>query len=190
MFVRRAFLDLPMCEQLRAEMQQTPHDRAPVYRENGYGVDEHARRTKLANASTPTRRLVKERLLDLRPEVERHFNLPLTDCQTPQFLIYGVGDFFEPHQDVNDSQDNPQNIKDRRVSVVIFLNSESVKPGPGFYGGGELVFYRLLKDPRCRGLGFPLIGEAGLLIAFLPNTFHEVQRVIHGERHTIVTWFF
>jgi SM-20-related protein len=46
-----------------------------------------------------------------------------------------------------------------------------------------------MDDERARSVGFPLIGEAGLLLAFRPNLVHEVTPVTHGERCTVVTWF-
>ena len=49
---------------------------------------------------------------------------------------------------------NPQH-RDRRVSVVIFLNRQSPKPLPDTYGGGSLTFYGLLAGRNGRNAVFP-----------------------------------
>jgi hypothetical protein len=42
---------------------------------------------------------------------------------------------------------------------------------------------------RLKTYGVPVIGEAGLLIAFGADMVHAVTPVTHGERYTIVSWF-
>jgi SM-20-related protein len=124
------------------------------------------------------------------PKLEQHFKLELSDCQPPQFLIYREGDFYEPHCDDNSRPDYPQDIQQRKISIVIFLNGEAEEHKQDSYNGGALTFYGLIADPRCAAIGFPLAGETGLLVAFRSNIFHEVKPVTQGERHTIVSWLF
>jgi SM-20-related protein len=81
-------------------------------------------------------------------------------------------------------------VKQRRVSVVVFLNDASGEPAPDSYGGGELTFYGLLGDgPSGSPIGVPLDGKGGELVAFRSGLLHGVGAVTHGERYTIVSWF-
>jgi SM-20-related protein len=78
----------------------------------------------------------------------------------------------------------------RRVSAVIFLNESSEEPAPEKYGGGSLAFYGLLQDdPKGQGIGLPLIGSPGSLVAFPSQMIHGVNPVTHGRRYTIASWF-
>ena len=113
-----------------------------------------------------------------------HFNLTLKDCNEPHLLVYREGDFFNPHRD------NNRDPTARRVSIVIFLNRESKEIAPDCYGGGSLVLYQLMDDPRCKEIGFPVVGKEGLLVAFAADRIHGVTPVTYGERLTIVTWFY
>ena len=74
--------------------------------------------------------------------------------------------------------------EERKVSVVIFLNSQSETPGPNAYRGGSLLF-----RPRGASEPFRLTAEAGTLVAFRAETTHEVEPVTHGERFTIASWY-
>ena len=190
LFVDRDFLDAEACARLRSDVQSATRIPATV-RDKGdtYTVDESVRRTKWADVSAEARSFVEERVRALRPVLEKHFNLELTGCQQLQFLVYREGDFFQAHVDSVREPDAAEFSRERRLAMVLFLNSESEEPGPDFYGGGSLTFYGLLTDPRAKSYGLPLVGEAGLLVAFLPEVVHEVTPVTHGERYTVVTWF-
>jgi SM-20-related protein len=48
----------------------------------------------------------------------------------------------------------------------------------------------LVRDPRWQSVGFGVEGEEGLLIAFRSDLLHEVTPVTHGERYTLVSWFY
>jgi predicted 2-oxoglutarate/Fe(II)-dependent dioxygenase YbiX len=56
------------------------------------------------------------------------------------------------------------------------------------YTGGSLTFYGLF-DGKGKNIGFPLIGQAGLLVAFRSVILHGVTSVTSGERFTVVSWF-
>lgn len=190
-FVDKGFFEPELCSKIQSEMQSTPSTPSTVVEKQGPddAVDEKTRRTKSAKVSSPTVSLVEERLLALKPALERHFDATLSGCQKPQFLIYREGDFFRAHPDNSTDPDAPEFVKERQVSAVIFLNNESEDSAPGSYGGGSLTLYGLMGDPRRENLGFPLQGEAGLLVAFHPGILHEVTPVTHGERYTVVSWF-
>jgi SM-20-related protein len=130
---------------------------------------------------------VAARLLALKPAAEKHFRLRLSGSRPPQFLVYRPGDFFRRHRDSSADPGAGEAATGRKVSAVAFLNGAEGEDG---YGGGALVFYGLLDDPRGEQVGFPLTPEAGLLVAFRSDVIHEVTPVTHGERCTVVSWFF
>lgn len=190
LFVAKDFFDAEQCAELLAEARSVTSTPATIgIGSDTYAVDESRRRSKWANVSAETVSSVKARLLTLKPAVERHFDVALTDCQDPQFLVYREGDYFRAHSDRRRGSDAAEFSKERRVSAVVFLNGESEAPGTDVYGGGSLTFYGLIGDSRMEEYGIPLQGEPGLLVAFRPELVHEVTPVAHGERYTIVTWF-
>jgi predicted 2-oxoglutarate/Fe(II)-dependent dioxygenase YbiX len=183
-FVVEDFLDAGLCADLRTAASVTAMDQAAVYTKGVIRVDETVRRTKSARIAEPAVSELKARLLDLKPALEAHFNLTLKGCDDPHLLIYREGDFFNPHRD------NNRDPKQRRVSIVVFLNRESKEIASDCYGGGSLVFYELMDDPRCKDIGFPVAGKEGLLVAFAADRIHGVLPVTYGERLTLVTWFY
>ena len=189
LLVRKNFFDAGLCANLRSEMLLARRQAAPVSENGVRYVDPATRKSAMAQVSDATTSLVKSRLLDLTPELEQHFEVSLTECRLPQFLVYGPGDFFAAHRDTGVDPAKVSKPNQRQVSVVIFLNSENLEPREGSYGGGRLRFFGLLKDPRARMAGLPLEGEEGLLIAFRSSITHEVLPISHGERYTIVTWY-
>ena len=188
MLVVDRFLDEATCARLRREVRLAAHTRAAVWRDDGYSVvDPKARRTTRAEVPDAVRSLVECRLIALKPRLERHFSLGLRGIQKPQFLIYRPGDFFECHSDDNPEPGAPDYLRERRVSAVIFLNGAGAKRGAA--AGGSLTFPGLIRDPRLARCGFPVLGQAGLLIAFRSNLAHAVSPVTRGARYTVVTWF-
>ncbi|MGH7775214.1 MAG: 2OG-Fe(II) oxygenase [Candidatus Binatia bacterium] len=190
LFVLRDFFDAELCARLRSETCLAAGGQAMITRKGTDLIDESVRRTKWVEVPPSTNVFVESRLSALKPMLERHFCVVLKGCERPQFLIYKGGDFFLPHQDSQTDPDVSPCVRERRVSVAIFLNGEARKPKQDNYGGGSLTFYGLIDDdPRWKPCGFGLIGEAGMVIAFRSDVLHEVTPVTHGERYTIVTWF-
>jgi len=190
LFRVEGFFDARTCEQIIAEMRSAWGGPATVYREGASSpVDESLRKTTRRMLSLETTEFVRQQLLTCIGEVERHFQVVLSDCESPQFLYYKKGDFFVPHQDGNTEQLQFDHLRVRRISVVIFLSRQSAQPTPGAYCGGSLAFYDSEADPRRKELGFQLAGEPGLLVAFRAETTHEVTPVTHGERYSIVCWY-
>jgi len=190
LFVVKGFLDAGLCERLCAETRSAATLQADLV-ENGKTIfDRQVRRTKVAEVSSATCSLVTESLLSVKPQLEKYFNLELTSCQRPQFLVYEQGDFFVPHSDSDRAPGELEYVRLRSVSAVIFLNAETDSPERGSYCGGALTLYGLIDDPRARKYGFPLLGETGSMVAFRSDLLHEVAPVTHGRRCTIVTWFY
>ena len=188
LFIIKDFFDADFCSVLRAEARAVTNAPATVVKKGFSVVEERTRKTKIAEVSAATVLSIEARLNALVPELESHFDVKLTGCQTPQLLVYKKGDYFKAHQD-NQSAHVPEYIRNRKVSAVVFLNSADRKPGADRYGGGSLIFYRLTDNPTADNCRTPLTGEEGLLVAFRSSTFHEVSPVIHGERYTVVSWF-
>lgn len=187
LFVRREFFDQDTCKKLVAEMQLAKRMPATVYGSSLSGsVNENVRRTVRCTLSQRTVDYVMSRLLDYKPEVEKHFRITLSECEEPQFLRYRIGDFFVAHQDGNTGLLQLA-TEARRVSLVIFLNQQSDTAQEGAYCGGSLVFH----DWRIGASAppFHMTAEAGTLVAFRSETTHEVTQVTHGERLSIACWY-
>jgi len=188
-FVVEDFFDRDLCSQLRADMRAGISSVALVGSGREFVVDRQFRRVSQVEVNDVSTALVRTRLIDVKPDLERHFDVVLTDCQGPQFLHYVTGDFYQCHRDRRSDQNASAMSKHRRVSAVIFLNGTSAEPRDGMYGGGALTFYELLDDPTGRSLGFPLQAEEGLLIAFRVDVPHSVAQITHGDRYTIAGWY-
>lgn len=195
-FIQKDFLSADFCKQYIAETQGISMNPVKIVQHKDTTgtvstlLEEKQRKTDQIIVSQPTEAFVRERLLLVKPMLEHYFNLPLTSCQEPLFYRYKEGDFFEAHQDCTNLPNVPKFIQERRVSVVIFLNNWATDVKPGFYNGGSLTFYGLIKNEQWQNYGFPLFGQQGLLVAFRSDVLHEVKPVIHGERYTIASWFY
>ena len=188
LFAAPDFLDEDLRRRIGAAMDEATRDDGTVGTGGAdFAVDPGYRRTKVVNVDETLREAVRERLLAAIPAIAAHYQLPIGDCQRPQFLAYAPGDFYKPHRDAN--PEGAAGSRARRVSAVIFLNALSEAERPGAYGGGALTFYGWLTDPAGRDVGLPLVPDPGLLITFRADTLHAVAPVTHGERRTIVSWF-
>jgi SM-20-related protein len=189
MYVVKGFFDPELCARLRSEVCSATGVASTVWdKGDRYIVDESLRRTKTARVAESTVSFVEARLLAIKPALESHFSVVTSGLQRPQFLLYKEGDFFGVHSDSINNPDASEFVTARRVSVVIYLNGESEEPEPDTYAGGSLTFYGFWDDPALKKCGFPLVGEAGLLIAFRSEVVHAVTPVTRGERYTIVSW--
>ena len=173
--------------ELRAEARQSVAVPARVTKAESR-VDIEQRRTSRVFVSPENEELVSKRLKDAQLRIAEHYKIELSGCEAPQFLLYKPGDFYKAHRDKSDSPNTPQYIKDRRLSVVIFLSTEGAEPGG--YTGGSLMIYLVPSDEAGRKVEFPLPGKEGQLVAFPSALKHEVEPVRSGERYSIVSWYF
>ena len=170
-------------------MANAPRERAYVVKTGGVDtLDEDIRKVQSSLLPIEIREPLKTRLRGLLPELQKFFQMQLDDCESPQFLIYNPGDFFTPHSDGGPKGQN-LDAQLRRISAVVFLNSESEAPGEDTFGEGRLTFHGLLEGPKWEHCTFPLNAQTGLLVAFPSEKIHEVTPVTHGRRFTVVTWF-
>lgn len=184
LYVAKQFLEPGICREIVAEMSAAPGDAATVYGRTASGaVDQNIRATLRLRPSVATVDLITNRLLELKPVVEQHFDRALKECEDPQFLHYREGDFFVAHQDGNTGM-MLLDTERRLVSTVIFLSAESDSPQDGAHCGGSFVFTNLRTGSKFR-----MVGEPGMLIAFRAETTHEITPVTHGERFSIVSWY-
>jgi len=140
------------------------------------------------DVSETCREILVSRLVALRPRLERHFGLTLSGIQGPEFHRWRTGDHFALHRDGAPDAE-ARFLRDRKISVVVFLNGAPDSAGDAGYSGGTLTFYDLFESSRPGPLGLALRGDAGLLVAFGSDVAHAVTPVTGGERFTTVCWF-
>jgi SM-20-related protein len=184
LLIERDFLGAAACGRIVAEMRAARSAPATVYGlAEGGAVDERVRRTTRVYPSAETDGLVRRLLLERMGAAGAHFGVRLGELEEPQFLRYEVGGHFVAHQDGNTGLLRSDQ-ESRRVSLVVFLNTQSDAPAADAYCGGSLVFH-----PRGAGAPYRVPGEAGTLVAFRAETTHEVTPVTGGERFTVACWY-
>jgi len=190
LFVRPGFLAPQQCVAVREHVQDGPGEAGTILHGDDVVVDEHARKTTHALIPASVRKPVVDQLRALMPDIREHFGVSVRGLRDPQFLRYEEGNFFCFHRDRNDEvPDEPQRVRERQVSAVMFLNDTSDRPATGAYGGGELQFYLPDLIPGHQPAKFTFPAAPGTLVAFNPQVLHQVLPVTHGERYTIVTWY-
>lgn len=144
----------------------------------------------MASVDYETRDLVVQRLSELTAALGQHFDLPPSTVNAHSYWFMGKATSSVPTETAARTEDAAQFRKERRISAVTFLNDQTADPQADAYGGGNLTFYGLLnEDPKGEGVGFPLTGQPGTLVAFPSRMIHSVSPVTHGKRYTITTWF-
>lgn len=189
LFVIKNFLPDDLCARVRSEMVSSDGRPAHFVRKDKNLFDEKIRRTMEKQISPATISLISGKLSNVRGGLEDYFGMELARTQGTKFLYYKEGDFFQRHYDKGINPENPDPVKDRKVSTVIFLNSETDELESGSYTGGSLIIYGAVKDPRFKSHGFRVIGVTGMLLAFRSDLLHEVKPVKEGVRYTAVDWF-
>jgi SM-20-related protein len=190
LFLAPDFLDSDLVATLCDEMRSAPSERATILGSDGIDhLDEAVRRVHSTMLRRDIRAVVRARFVALIPQLEEHFHTSLAGCERPLYFLYREGDYFRPHTD-RGSTASHHDVRNRRVSAVVFLNRESPQPESGTYGCGRLTIYGLLDGPSWSQCGLPVSASSGLLVAFPSDRLHEVTPVSHGERLTVVTWYF
>jgi predicted 2-oxoglutarate/Fe(II)-dependent dioxygenase YbiX len=189
LFLAEDFLAATECLEYCAAIARSPFELGEVRTQGSVEqVDVARRAVQIAAVPPALKSQLKVRLCEIQRRLEEHFGVALQDCENPQLLTYGAGNFHVPHTDGTDDPAAPEYMKRRRVSVVVFLNAASANADSSGYKGGALTFYGLIKEPAFASCGLPLDARSGMLVAFPSSVVHEVG-VTRGQRHTIATWF-
>src|ERR1043166_2332743 len=95
LFIVKDFLASDICREIVAGLDVAQGDAATVYGQTTSGaVHRGIRQTLRLRPAAPIVQFTKTRLLAQQPAVEKHFGVKVSECEEPQFLRYGVGDFF------------------------------------------------------------------------------------------------
>jgi SM-20-related protein len=185
--VERGFLHPDECARLRAEARDAPAQDANVVSGPDVVVDLDYRRTRRAELRLETESTLGSRFEALIPRVAKTLDVKISRMQQVQLLVYRPGDFFAVHPDNSERTGVPDFLRERSVSVLVFLGHEGVPQGED--AGGDFLFHELLPGQRAKQRAFAVAPEPGKLIAFPARTLHEVRPVLHGVRYSLVTWF-
>ncbi len=123
--MRRSFFDPAFCDELREAISMGEQQRAAVLLSGDQLVDEGQRRSRRVRIEQRYDSVVRDKLQALIPELEKHFDLQLRSFENPQVLIYDPGDRFKVHRDGSERAAGPAYLRERKVSIVAFLNGSS-----------------------------------------------------------------
>ena len=193
LFVVRDFLDTKLCAEICDEINKAVQLQTPLSDvANRVGaLKAYPGRPKAAmDIGGDYQKYLKNKLSDLMPKLSEHFRVELKTLYDPYFAIYNKGDSLIPHVDSTGRAKQAGLPKERKLSVVIFLNEESPIKKKGAYSGGNLIFHGLLKDEKFGRFGIPLNSEAGMLIAFPSTILHEVSQITAGTRFVVNSGYY
>ncbi len=179
------FLSAAECGDLVAEIDAAQQAAAEIWGEGGFGVHPGSRRGAIAQLRTETEILVQDRLWEAMPELEQRFGCEVTAISGVTALIYDEGDHFAAHSDGGGDDEAPDEVRRRRVSLVLALND-----GTSDFSGGELEFYAG-DVPEIAARDAPIVrlhSRPGLLIAFASSMIHRVAPVTAGRRYSLALW--
>jgi predicted 2-oxoglutarate/Fe(II)-dependent dioxygenase YbiX len=159
-----------------------------IWRGDGFGVDDDSRRGAIARLGSATEDLVQDRLWEVMPELEQRFACEITHLSGVTALIYDVGDHFAAHSDGGGDDGAPDEVRRRRVSLVVALN-DGASDDPQFTGGELEFFAGALPESAARSAPVVSVRSSpGLLVAFASSTIHRVTPVASGRRYSLALW--
>jgi predicted 2-oxoglutarate/Fe(II)-dependent dioxygenase YbiX len=185
-----AFMPADWCEALRSARQAGPAEPAGYITAAGTRHDDDIRKTNSIAAPDDLIDAWLEKLESIRGELADRFamtlgEMTLGEMEWPQVLAYGKDGHFSVHQDNSEDPALPAYVRERALSVVLFLNAPSAALREGTYGGGTLTFFCIFPGASNR---VPVVAKTGTLIVFPSGWHHCVTPVQHGTRWTLVTW--
>jgi len=187
LFVKEGFFDERICQTIISEMRLDEGSPATLYgRGSTDAIDDRMRKSTRHTPQSETDLFVRQQLVECKSQVEEHFGVSLRCLEEPQFLRYGVGDFFVAHQDGNTGLLR-MDQESRLVSVVILLSRGADVPEENAYCGGALLFHDRNRIHVSGELS--LTRKPGTFVAFRSETTHEVTPVTFGERYSIASWY-
>jgi SM-20-related protein len=157
----------------------------------GREVFDKIRRASICRNMDTERDFIESKLATLKQHFEARFSMNLSGPSETSFIVYRVGDGFGRHVDVEPVASQAELLRCRKLSAVIFLNTEENEVDDmDDYRGGTLVIYGTRGgDPLNLIIGLPIRGETGRLVVFRSDLVHEVRPVLNGTRFGIVSWF-
>lgn len=187
-----SFLTDDECREWRSIAKISDSRPACIYKDYSTKVEKNFRNTLQIDAQPSHCNQVVARIKELQPRLETYFNTSLHGTSSISCLRYRTGDFFKLHSDVapkefSNGKDQTNNLFNRTITIVVFLNQEDDRDDP--YEGGTLSLFGLLHGSIASAYGIPIKAETGLLIAFRADLLHEVSEVTAGDRYTLLTWF-
>ncbi len=191
-FSEKDFLEREFCEILCREMSESKQRPSSFVDPDKYELmndDTFTKRSEVIDLPKPSYDKLGKMLLSKIPQLEEHFGVNLKGIEPIVPAIYRKGDFINPHTDNPPKPGTPQYMQDRKVAMIVFLNEESEDGREGTYCGGNLTFYGLIEEGPFGNMGMPLLGEAGMFIAFPPDRTHQVTEVTAGERFVLVSFY-
>jgi predicted 2-oxoglutarate/Fe(II)-dependent dioxygenase YbiX len=183
-----AFMPTDYCHELCAAAKAGRAEPAGFATGSGTRHDERLRKTNTIDVPEHLIEAFVEKIQGVRETLADKFGLKLGELENPQVLAYGRGGHFAVHTDSSDDPELPSYIRDRAMSVVLFLNSPSAALRDGMYGGGTLTFFSVSRGITPGDCRLPVAGGTGTLIVFPSHWHHRVTPVQHGMRLTLVTW--
>jgi predicted 2-oxoglutarate/Fe(II)-dependent dioxygenase YbiX len=195
-FVYDDFLSDNQCSELIQTVTHLLTTPSEVSQGTKQGVDLATRKSSSILTNSAIQSEISRKISTLTPSLEKHFCTDLGALQNPVFLCYQTGDYFRPHCDNSENPEQPDHIRRRKISIVIFLNDREVVENNNVssrsFEGGDLILYRLCnKSSRSSWDNYATIvrPKAGLLIGFTTSRIHEVTPILNGIRYSIACWF-
>lgn len=171
------------CAALVAEMVARPPEPTPVLRA---GYDRYEPDVRFSESCYPAGPMRTHALSCVERAALLHWPAPEGDrgvISAPHFFRYPKGGFVRPHRDRSPNNDDPREVRWRKASLVLFLNSSDAQDG--FDGGALVVYVSQVAGPT---VAHTIHAKAGTLAMFDPGLVHEVTRVREGVRFTLVAW--
>lgn len=99
------------------------------------------------------------------------------------YLEYGVGQFFKPHQDSNHHNTIREDLTGR-----VWSSSTLIKQTDDLEGGELLIYGPHINNLKSHLKPFRINLEVGETVFFPSNYWHEVTPVTKGVRTALVVW--
>lgn len=121
---------------------------------------------------------IRERLIGYNAHTE---NFNLNGHYQINILRYPVGGWFKKHKDTQLDLDHRLNLdSQRKISATVQLSNKKD------YNGGELVIQT--EKTKEGSKGSPMSTKQGDIIMFPSYVDHQVNKVVRGERYSVVIW--
>jgi hypothetical protein len=176
-------LSIQECCALITEMVKHPPEPTPVLRA---GRDNFEPSVRLSDSCVPSGPMRLHALSRVENAAQTHWPHDPDDPSTisaAHYFRYPKGGFVAPHRDRSPNNDDPREVRWRKASLVLFLNSG--EPPDGFEGGALVIYVPQVSGPT---ITHTIRAQTGTLVLFEPGLMHEVTPVRSGARYTLVAW--